>query len=183
VILNDTFMIDAGNAGKDYFSSSSYMHIFDAVNGTLLQTVGFHTSCSVPITIGDAYGAATLIGLEDKYGVTCGEMPHAALVLPEDITERAIIPTLTDQFIEVKAYPNPFVLELTIDLYSEGDIGDVRIELINDLGELVEYKELRNVGRYEEVRFRGDNIIGGMYYVRTISSSGEARLKVIKLGN
>ena len=37
----------------------------DANNGALLKTIWFHGSCSAPLSIGDEYSAATIIGITD----------------------------------------------------------------------------------------------------------------------
>ena len=59
VLLDGIFEMTAANAGEDKFASSSWVHIFD-LNGNLLQTVGFHTSCSQPLFKGDQFGSLRL---------------------------------------------------------------------------------------------------------------------------
>ncbi|MEL7444268.1 MAG: cadherin repeat domain-containing protein, partial [Pseudomonadota bacterium] len=65
--FGDSFTALASNAGADKFSSNTYVHILDD-DGTLLQTIQIHTSCSAPIVIGDQFGTVTLegVGLPDK---------------------------------------------------------------------------------------------------------------------
>ncbi|MGD1924691.1 MAG: cadherin repeat domain-containing protein, partial [Paracoccaceae bacterium] len=65
--FGDSFTALAANAGEDKFSSNTYVHILDD-DGTLLQTIQIHTSCSAPIVIGDQFGTVTLqgVGLPDK---------------------------------------------------------------------------------------------------------------------
>jgi hypothetical protein len=43
--------------------------IFDRPGGTPLQTIRFHTSCSVPLAINDSYGAITIVGMRDDVHV------------------------------------------------------------------------------------------------------------------
>lgn len=59
VALGDTFFLSAANAGEDKLNSSTFVHIF-APGGALLQTVGFHTSCSQPLHLFDQFGAVRL---------------------------------------------------------------------------------------------------------------------------
>lgn len=71
VSLGDSFTADAANGGTDRLAGDTYVHFFaaggDGDFGTdddvLLQTAQFHTSCSQPLTTGDAFGGATLTGL------------------------------------------------------------------------------------------------------------------------
>ena len=64
VELNDTFKIDAMNGGKDHLKSETHVKIFD-LNGNLLQSIKFHTSCSQPLNIGDQFGSLKLEGSGD----------------------------------------------------------------------------------------------------------------------
>jgi uncharacterized repeat protein (TIGR01451 family) len=43
-------------------SSSYWFYIYTSQDGTLLQRVNFHTSCSQPLNIGDEFGAITVLG-------------------------------------------------------------------------------------------------------------------------
>ena len=59
VALNTTFVADSANAGAGRLSSNTFVHIYD-LSGNLLQTVGFHTSCSQPLFTGDQFGSILL---------------------------------------------------------------------------------------------------------------------------
>jgi len=63
VALNDTFIMDAANAGEDKFKANTYVHVFD-MNGNLLQQVQFHTSCSQPLEEQDQFGSLILVHCE-----------------------------------------------------------------------------------------------------------------------
>ena len=65
VELNDEFEIDAVNAGEDGLKSSTYVTIFN-MNGDVLQTANFHTSCSQPLRLGDQFGSLSLSGSTPK---------------------------------------------------------------------------------------------------------------------
>ena len=60
VNLNTTFPIDATAVAESKLKSKTFVHIFDQQNGTLLQTIEFHTSCSQPLVLGDQFGAIQL---------------------------------------------------------------------------------------------------------------------------
>ncbi|MEQ9409859.1 MAG: SdrD B-like domain-containing protein, partial [Fuerstiella sp.] len=64
VSLNTSFVVDSGSGD---FGSHTYIYIMDQ-NGTLLQTVDYHTSCSTPIVLGDVLGGVTLTGYVDQTG-------------------------------------------------------------------------------------------------------------------
>jgi hypothetical protein len=64
VDLNDTFDIDATNAGEDKLKSSTYALIYDSRGGKLLQKIEFHTSCSQPLAVGDQFGSLVLEDIE-----------------------------------------------------------------------------------------------------------------------
>ncbi|SMX50696.1 Serine-aspartate repeat-containing protein F precursor [Maliponia aquimaris] len=61
VAAGDSFTALASAAGRNEFGSETRVHIFDD-DGTYLQTINFHTSCSAPIAIGDQYGSVSLVG-------------------------------------------------------------------------------------------------------------------------
>lgn len=65
VEMNDEFEIDAVNAGEDGLKSNTYVTIFN-MNGDVLQTVSFHTSCSHPLRLGDQFGSLSLTGSTPK---------------------------------------------------------------------------------------------------------------------
>ena len=64
VDLNDTFGIDATNAGEDKLKSNTWALIYDNRGGRLLQKINFHTSCSQPLAIGDQFGSLVLEDIE-----------------------------------------------------------------------------------------------------------------------
>jgi hypothetical protein len=64
VDLNDTFDIDATNAGEDKLKSNTWVLIFDSRGGKLLQKINFHTSCSQPLAVGDQFGSLILEDIE-----------------------------------------------------------------------------------------------------------------------
>ncbi|NNE42865.1 MAG: S8 family serine peptidase [Gemmatimonadetes bacterium] len=59
VELDGTFDIDAANAGDDKLKSDTWIHI-SGLDGSPLQTVRIHTSCSQPLQWGDRYGSLQL---------------------------------------------------------------------------------------------------------------------------
>jgi len=61
---NDTFYIDAANAGEDQLKSNTWVHIYGSRGGRLLQKVNFHTSCSQPLAVGDQFGSLVLEDIE-----------------------------------------------------------------------------------------------------------------------
>ena len=67
VSLDETFDIDATNAGKTRLASNTYVFIYDMA-GPLLQTVKFHTSCSQPLFIGDQFGSLNLVDFLSENG-------------------------------------------------------------------------------------------------------------------
>jgi predicted ribosomally synthesized peptide with SipW-like signal peptide len=74
VSLNETFEIDATNAGKTKLGADTYVFIYtDHSLTTLVQEVKFHTSCSQPLYYGDQFGSLKLVGFtpESKCGC-CG---------------------------------------------------------------------------------------------------------------
>ena len=118
--------VDAGGSfvadgtGATSFGSETFVHIFSADGGTLLQTINFHTSCSVPLVIGDQYGSITLEGasLEGKDSgtiYTVGQTEasgDAGVVYSIDETyQDGALFTVNDEgevtFIEAPDYENP----------------------------------------------------------------------------
>ena len=61
--LNETFDIDAANAGMTKLGGTTFIHVFDASGTTLLQQVQFSTSCAQPLVADDQFGALKLLGL------------------------------------------------------------------------------------------------------------------------
>ena len=68
VSLDNTFEIDATNAGENKLKSKTFVHIYSEENGTLLQTIEFHTSCSQPLFLGDQFGGIQLTGYLSENG-------------------------------------------------------------------------------------------------------------------
>jgi hypothetical protein len=71
VNLDDTYEIDAANAGENKLKSNTVIHIFDHQGGSIIQTVNFHTSCSQPLGIGDQWGANKLLLIVAENGESC----------------------------------------------------------------------------------------------------------------
>jgi len=69
VSLGGTFLV---NSGSSDFGSNTYFHIYSQQGGTLLQTIGVHTSCSTPIVVGDQWGSVRLLSVTQNNGGTCG---------------------------------------------------------------------------------------------------------------
>lgn len=62
VALGGSFDVDATTAGKTRLKGDTVIEIYDMEDGTLLQRVQFHTSCSQPLIAGDQYGGVRLDG-------------------------------------------------------------------------------------------------------------------------
>ncbi len=62
VLLGDNFVLEAANAGEERLKANTFVHIFDIADGSLLQRVKFHTSCSQPLALGDQFGGVQLVG-------------------------------------------------------------------------------------------------------------------------
>ena len=69
VNLGETFSIDATNVGKGKLRANTYVYIFD-LDGRLLQTIQFHTSCSQPLVLGNEFGGIQLVGFIGENGET-----------------------------------------------------------------------------------------------------------------
>ncbi len=67
VALNGQFVIDATVASKSRLEADTYVHISN-LDGSLLQTIKFHTSCSKPLYLGDRFGSIKLIGFKSESG-------------------------------------------------------------------------------------------------------------------
>mgnify|MGYP007066229673 CR=1 FL=1 len=61
VSLNEAFELNVGNAEEHKLRSQTFVFVFD-LEGNLLQTVGFHTSCSQELGQDDQFGSLQLIG-------------------------------------------------------------------------------------------------------------------------
>jgi hypothetical protein len=77
VTLGDTFDIDAGNAGASRLAGDTYVFVYK-LDGTLLQSVRFHTSCSQPLRIGDQFGSLEIVGFVSEAGSSMGAAAAAA---------------------------------------------------------------------------------------------------------
>ncbi|WP_176445332.1 cadherin repeat domain-containing protein, partial [Maliponia aquimaris] len=119
VAAGDSFTALASAAGRNEFGSETRVHIFDD-DGTYLQTINFHTSCSAPIAIGDQYGSVSLVGgaLLDKgtgglieYGVSSGPGDAGvtyAIVGGADAALFQVDPATGEvSFIDAPDYENP----------------------------------------------------------------------------
>ena len=74
VNLGENFTIDANNAGQDDLNSETFVYIYD-LDGNLLQSIEFHTSCSQPLILGNQFGGIQLMGFADKDGAGAGMVP------------------------------------------------------------------------------------------------------------
>lgn len=63
VELGNEFVIDADDARRERLKGTTWIHII-ALNGEVLQSVSFHTSCSLPLRFGDQLGGVMLVGFE-----------------------------------------------------------------------------------------------------------------------
>jgi hypothetical protein len=79
VDVGETFLIDARTAGDSELRSETWVTIYD-LNGSVLQSINFHTSCSQPLALGDQFGGIQLVGFQDKNGGGEGEIPPGAEV-------------------------------------------------------------------------------------------------------
>jgi SdrD B-like domain/Secretion system C-terminal sorting domain len=75
VNAGDTFTASATNAGLTKFPSNTYFNIFSLANGTLLQRVKIHTSCSVSLAVGDQFGSLVVGNVVFEDGTNCGPPP------------------------------------------------------------------------------------------------------------
>lgn len=73
VNLGETFVIDASLAGDSELRSKTWVTIYD-LNGNVLQSIKFHTSCSRPLTLDDQFGSIQLVGFLDKNGAGEGQI-------------------------------------------------------------------------------------------------------------
>jgi hypothetical protein len=60
VDLGGSFDLDSGALGLSRLTAETVVEIWTEDESTLLQTVGFHTSCSQPLAIGDQFGSVRL---------------------------------------------------------------------------------------------------------------------------
>ena len=77
----------------------------------------------------------------------------------------------------MQAYPNPFQNKTAIR-YSNTEVGDTRIELLDAMGKIVEQTKL--TAKAGEI-FVGQGLSAGVYFVRIQSDFGHSEtLKLIK---
>ena len=90
------------------------------------------------------------------------------------------INNIIDNSLVIKAYPNPFSNDITINLSIEKP-GQIRIEIINIQGQLVKIlsDEYRGAGKYN-FNWNGDQFSKGIYYLRIISGDGQRVMKIIR---
>ncbi|MCO6454696.1 MAG: DUF11 domain-containing protein [Pirellulaceae bacterium] len=72
VQLGSYFDLSTSFSGAS-FGAQTYVRIYSgdpAAQGTLLQSIGFHTSCSKPLRLGDVYAGVTFVGAVDNDGDT-----------------------------------------------------------------------------------------------------------------
>lgn len=62
VEIGEIFEADAARADRDKLQSKTFVHVFGAASGELLQSVEFRTGCSEPLRIGDRFGSLVLRG-------------------------------------------------------------------------------------------------------------------------
>jgi hypothetical protein len=76
VDLDETFAISAMNVpGKTKLKADTWVLIYDAQGGNLLQAVKFHTSCSRPLEVGDQFGSVLVVGCAQEPPPVEGECP------------------------------------------------------------------------------------------------------------
>jgi hypothetical protein len=64
VDLDVPFEVSAGFAGKPRLGADLRVDVYDESGAMLLQSVKFHTSCSLPLAVGDRFGSIELIGFD-----------------------------------------------------------------------------------------------------------------------
>ena len=74
VALGETFVIDSTAGGRSELRSDTWVTIYD-LNGNVLQSIKFHTSCSQPLALGDQFGGIQLVGFVNKNGLGEGDIP------------------------------------------------------------------------------------------------------------
>ncbi|MCB0519531.1 MAG: hypothetical protein KDD27_11350 [Saprospiraceae bacterium] len=75
VALNAPFTVNSATGGSNTFPANTYFRIFSSQGGTLLQTVGIHTSCSTPLVTGDQLGALMINNIILADNTNCGPPP------------------------------------------------------------------------------------------------------------
>ena len=67
VTIGDVVTATSAAANENDFDSNTIIEIFSAT-GNLVQKVAMHTSCSLPLSLGDQYGAVDLVAMDTKSG-------------------------------------------------------------------------------------------------------------------
>jgi len=75
ILVGDSIVVDADNAGKDTLDSEVRVYIDNAA-GETIQEIRFHTSCSQPLNVGDQFGSLLLTSLTSTEGGEVGETPQ-----------------------------------------------------------------------------------------------------------
>ncbi|MEY3420871.1 MAG: hypothetical protein RIR48_1160, partial [Bacteroidota bacterium] len=81
VNLDGTFVATAATE----MGADSYVHIFNQQGGTRIQFIKIHTSCSVPVVLGDQFGSIILVDAKFKNGYSCTP-PDPCLLFTPTIT-------------------------------------------------------------------------------------------------
>ncbi|WP_172820632.1 SdrD B-like domain-containing protein [Cognaticolwellia beringensis] len=67
VTIGDVVTATSAAANENDFDANTIIEIFSAT-GNLVQKVAMHTSCSLPLSLGDQYGAVDLVAMDTKSG-------------------------------------------------------------------------------------------------------------------
>jgi hypothetical protein len=86
VALDGTFAIDATLAGESTLKTETFVYVYD-LNGNLLQSVRFHTSCSQPLALGDQFGSVKLVGYIGEEGEAVCPLLGGSAGLGDDADE------------------------------------------------------------------------------------------------
>jgi hypothetical protein len=90
VNLGESFGIDSTNAGDNSLRANTYVLIYD-LDGNLLQTINFHTSCSQDLFLGDQFGGIKLVGFVGESGGQSGMDPDVTGVNPPPIADNGSV--------------------------------------------------------------------------------------------
>ena len=183
VLLGEEFTITSANAGKDNFGSRTYLHIYDAQGGSLLQFIEFHTSCSQPLSTNDVYGSLELNSINFNDGSICSDgnsnfsIPNESVnaIIGNEILEFSHNQNLTDDVALISIFPNPFHSEINIKAVEE-------IQLVNVYSLqgvlLASYENNSN-----KMRIDMSSFVNGMYYIEVNSGLNREIRKMIRLNN
>ena len=73
VALNAEFTVNSASGGSNTFPANTYFRILSSQGGTLLQTVGVHTSCSTPLVAGDQLGSIKIKKITLADNTSCND--------------------------------------------------------------------------------------------------------------